>query len=279
MEKKTQEQVVVIRPRVGLQSLRLGEVWDHRDLLFLLARRDISSRYKQTLLGVAWAVFQPVMTVVIFSIVFGTLGKLPSEGKPYSVFVFTAIVVWQYFANATSNCANSLWGANAPLLTKIYFPRLILPLYSVLPPLLDFAIALCVLLAFMSFHQIYVSWTIILVPFLIGLSLMFALGIGLWWSALGAEYRDVRHALPVFIQVMLYASPVAYSTTLIPEEWRTFYALNPIVTVIEGVRQCMLGTRILTTEMIMASCIVAFITLLSGSFIFRQLERKLADVV
>lgn len=277
--KSNSEHVTVVKPRSGFESFRLGDVWEYRELLFLLARRDVSSRYKQTAIGVAWAVFQPVMTMIVFSTVFGALGKMPSDGKPYPVFTFTAMIPWQCFSSATSNCASSLWGTNAPLLSKVYFPRLVLPLSSVLPPLLDFAIAFVVLLVLMLMYGIIPGWKVVFLPFYLAMGIGLALGLGLWWTALGAEYRDIRHALPVFLQVLLYASPIAYSTTMIPVQWRLLYAVNPMVSVIEGFRECLLGTQVLTNDMILVSAVTTILTLISGAFVFRQLERKLADVI
>lgn len=230
-------------------------------------------------MGIAWAILQPVMMMVVFSAVFGFLGKLPSEGRPYPVFAYVGMLPWQYFASATLQGSLSLWGNNTTLLTKVYFPRMILPVSAIIPPLLDFGVAFVVLLFLMLYYGIVPGWKVVLLPLYMGLAVFFSLGLSLWWSAMGAEYRDVRHVFPVILQLWLYVSPVAYSASMIPEVWRTVYALNPMVSVVEGFRECLLGTSSLSTEMLLASCFTCLSVLISGAFVFRQLERKLADVV
>lgn len=271
--------ITLIRPRHGWLALELEELWEFRHLITVLAWRDISSRYRQTLMGIGWAILQPVVMMLVFTVIFGMLGKLPCDGKPYPVFAYIGMLPWQYFSQAASQSALSLWGSNAPLLSKVYFPRLILPLAGVLVPLLDFVIALVVLIFLMMFYGLQVSPTVLLLPLYFLLAVCSALGIGMWWAALGAEYRDIRHALPLIFQVWLYLSPVAYSTSMIPAQWRTLYAINPMVSVIEGFRFCLLGSGVLTSQMLLVSSVSALACLLGGAFAFRQVEKTLTDTL
>lgn len=274
-----QDRVIVVKPSRGFQYLQLHELWLYRDLIAVLAWRDVSSRYKQTVLGIGWAIFQPMIMMFVMTIIFGNLGKLPSEGKPYPLFAYTGMLPWQYFATASVGSATCLWGANAPLLSKVYFPRLVLPLSATLPALLDLAAAFTALFAMMIYYGVVPQWKVVFLPLYILLALLTTLGLGLWFSAVGVEYRDMRHMLPLFIQTCLYASPVAYSTTMIPQQWQVLYAINPMVSVIEGFRDSLLGTGVLTAEMLLASVTSAGVILVTGAIAFRQLECKFADMV
>jgi len=269
---------LVIEPSRGWVSLRLRELWDYRELLFFLAWRDVTVRYKQAALGVAWAVLQPLLTMVIFSVIFGQLARLPSDGIPYPVFSYVALLPWQLFAGALQRAGTSLVG-NANLLTKVYFPRLIIPISAVAAGLVDFAIAFVVLLGLMLWYKITPTWAILWLPLLVVLALLTALAVGLWLSALNVQYRDVQHAIPFLIQAWMYASPVAYSAGLIPSgKWRILYGLNPLAGVIQGFRWALLGGKP-PDELMLVSVVMVIVLLVTGLFYFRRMERTFADVV
>ena len=269
---------LVIEPSRGWVSLRLRELWDYRELLFFLAWRDVAVRYKQAALGVAWAVLQPLLTMVIFSVIFGQLARLPSDGIPYPVFSYVALLPWQLFAGALQRAGTSLVG-NANLLTKVYFPRLIIPISAVAAGLVDFAIAFVVLLGLMLWYKITPTWAILWLPLLVVLALLTALAVGLWLSALNVQYRDVQHAIPFLIQAWMYASPVAYSAGLIPSgKWRILYGLNPLAGVIQGFRWALLGGKP-PDELMLVSVVMVIVLLVTGLFYFRRMERTFADVV
>ena len=269
---------LVIEPSRGWVSLRLRELWAYRELLFFLAWRDVTVRYKQAALGVAWAVLQPLLTMVIFSVIFGQLARLPSDGIPYPVFSYVALLPWQLFAGALQRAGTSLVG-NANLLTKVYFPRLIIPISAVAAGLVDFAIAFVVLLGLMLWYKITPTWAILWLPLLVVLALLTALAVGLWLSALNVQYRDVQHAIPFLIQAWMYASPVAYSAGLIPSgKWRILYGLNPLAGVIQGFRWALLGGKP-PDELMLVSVVMVIVLLVTGLFYFRRMERTFADVV
>jgi lipopolysaccharide transport system permease protein len=269
---------VIIRPRHGWVALSLVDLWRYRELLFILAWRDIKVRYKQTFLGVLWAVIQPFVAMVVFSIFFGKLAKMPSDGIPYPVFVYCGLLPWQLFARAMTESAGSVTG-NQALITKVFFPRILIPFSTVLPGLVDFFIALAILGGLMAYFGIAPSLQIILVlPFLV-LALVIALGVGLWFSALNVKYRDVRYTVPFLVQIWMFATPVVYPSSLLAEPWRTIYGLNPMVGVVEGFRWAMLGTENPPTNAIWLSVGVAALIFLSGLFYFRQMERNFADKI
>lgn len=270
--------VKIIRPTKGWVSLRLREIWEYRELLYFLLWRDIKVRYKQTLLGAAWAVIQPFMTMVVFSIFFGRLARVPSDGIPYPLFSFAALVPWTFFANGLSHSSNSLVGS-AHLITKVYFPRLIIPLAAVFSGVIDFVIAFGVLLLMMLYYGFGPSIPAILIPLLFVLALISALGFGLWLSALNVKYRDVRYIVPFLVQFWMLATPIAYPSSLLGERWRALYALNPMVGVVEGFRWALLGTRTNPDLLALVSTATAIIVLISGAFYFRRMERTFADVV
>lgn len=269
--------VTIIRPSQGWVSLKLHELWEYRELLYFLTWRDVKVRYKQTALGAAWAIIQPLFTMVVFSLFFGRLAGIPSDGVPYPIFSYTALLPWSYFAQALTQSSNSLVGS-ANLLSKVYFPRLVIPLSAVLGGVLDFAIAFVVLLGMMVFYQIAPTPAIALLPLFLLLALVTALGVGLWLSALNVEYRDVRYTLPFLTQFWLFATPVAYPSSLLSEPWRTIYGVNPMVGVVEGFRWALLGTNP-PGPMLLVSAAVAIALLVSGAFYFRRMERTFADVV
>lgn len=270
---------IKIRPSKGWVSLRLKDLWEYHELLFFLAWRDIQIRYKQTILGAAWAVIQPFMTMVVFSIFFGKLAKIPSDGIPYPIFAYTALVPWTFFANALSQASNSLLGSSN-LIKKVYFPRLIIPISAVMSGILDFAISFLVLIGMMFFYGIVPSPDhLIWIPAFTLLALTSALGVGFWLSAINAEYRDIRHAVPFLIQFWLFATPVAYPASLVQEPWRTIYGLNPMVGVIEGFRWALLGSDSGMQGPLMMSGIVSVTLLVSGAFYFRRMEKNFADLI
>jgi lipopolysaccharide transport system permease protein len=269
--------VVRIRPTRGWVSLNLRELWHYRELLYFLTWRDIKVRYKQTALGAAWAIIQPLMTMVAFSLFFGQLGKIPSDGVPYPVFSYVGLLPWTFFANALGQASASLVG-NANLISKVYFPRLVVPISSVLSGVIDFGIAFVVLIGLMAYFQLAPTLAaVLLIPFLV-LALVTALGVGLWLSALNVEYRDVRYAVPFLTQFWLFATPVAYPSSLLPEPWRTLYGLNPMAGVVEGFRWALLGTNP-PGPMLVVSVAAAIVLLVTGAFYFRRMERMFADVV
>lgn len=262
----------------GWVPINFGELWQYRELLIFQAVRDIRVRYKQTFLGAAWAILQPVMSMVVFSLIFGKLAGLPSDGVPYPLFAFCALLPWQLFARALTISSQSLVG-NANLLTKVYFPRLILPLSSVISGLVDFAIAFVVLVGMMAYYDLFPGWFVITLPLFMILAIAAALSIGLWLSALNVKYRDIRYTLPYLSQLWLLASPVAYSSSLVPEKWQAVYGINPMVGVIEGFRWALLGKAVPFGPMMILSIVVTAILLVGGLFYFRRMEKTFADIV
>ncbi|MEM1177065.1 MAG: ABC transporter permease [Acidobacteriota bacterium] len=259
-------------------SLGLGELWQYRELLFFLTWRDIKVRYKQTVLGVLWAILQPLLTMVVFSLFFGGLAKIPSDGLPYPIFSFAALVPWTFFANALSQSSNSLVGS-ANLLRKIYFPRLVIPLSSVIAGAVDFILAFGVLLLMMAYFGIAPTINVVFLPLLLVLSTTTALGVGLWLSAMNVQFRDVRYTVPFATQLWLFATPIAYPSSLLAEKWQLVYSLNPMVGVVEGFRWALLGTETAPGPMIAVSALASLVLLVSGAFYFRRMERSFADLV
>lgn len=269
---------LIIKPSRGWVPIDLSAVWERRSLLYFLAWRDIKVRYKQTLLGAAWVILQPFLIMVVFSVVFGFLARVPSEGIPYPVFTFCALIPWQLVANAFNDAGNSL-AANQSLITKIYFPRLIIPLAAVLARLVDFAFALLVLLGMLFYYDLKLRSSIWALPFFVLLALSIGLGVGLWISSLSLRFRDVRQMIPFFTQIWFFSSPIAYSASLIPDDWRTIYNLNPMIGVIEGFRWSLLGKGNITGQALAMSMATVMLLLVSGLFYFRRVERTVADVV
>jgi lipopolysaccharide transport system permease protein len=274
----TQPPVLLIRPSQGWSALNLRDLWRYRELVFFLTWRDISVRYKQTVLGAAWAIIQPFFTMVVFSVFFGRLGKVPSDGIPYPLFAYCALLPWQLFAFSLTEASNSLV-ANERLITKVYFPRLAIPLSATLAGLVDFAIAFVVLLGMLIFYDIRPTAAICFLPLFVLLAIVTALGVGLWLSALNVQYRDVRYTIPFLTQVWLFSTPVAYPSSLIPEPWRALYGLNPMAGVVEGFRWALLGTGNAPGPLLAVSVLAALTVLVSGMFYFRRMERTFADIV
>jgi lipopolysaccharide transport system permease protein len=266
-----------IDPPRGWTSIGFRELWDYRELLYFLTLRDIKVRYKQTALGAAWAIIQPVFMMVVFSLFFGRLAKIPSDGIPYPIFTFCALLPWQLFAHALTESSNSLV-ANERLITKVYFPRLVVPMAAVLGGLVDFAVAFVILLAMMFYYGIVPTWAIVTLPAFILLAIMTALGVGLWLSALNVQYRDVRYTINFLIQFWLFATPVAYPSSIVPERWRVLYGLNPMAGVVEGFRWALLGNKP-PGAMLAVSVAVVIAILIGGLYYFRRMEQQFADVV
>jgi lipopolysaccharide transport system permease protein len=268
---------VTIRSGRAWSPLNLRELWAYRELLYFLTWRDVKVRYKQAALGVAWAVIQPLFTMLIFSVFFGRLAKVPSNGIPYPLFSYAALLPWTFFANAISNSANSLVGGSN-LITKVYFPRLLLPASEVAAGLVDFAIAFVVFVGMFVYYRVPITSDLLLLPVLIALTTVLALGVGLWMAAINVKYRDVRYALPFLIQLWLFASPVIYPSSLMPERWRWVLAINPMTGIIEGYRSALLG-QALSKGALAYSVLISFAILVGSAYSFRRMEKLFADVV
>lgn len=267
-----------IDPPKSWASIGLRELWDYRELLYFLTWRDIKVRYKQTALGAAWAVIQPFFMMVVFSLFFGKLAGVPSDGIPYPVFAFCGLLPWQLFAHALTESSNSLVG-NQNLITKVYFPRLVVPIAAVLGGVVDFAIAFVILLAMMFYFGIVPGWAIVTLPLFIVLAITTALAVGLWLSALNVKYRDVRYTINFLVQFWLFATPVAYPSSLIPVQWRWAYGLNPMAGVVEGFRWALLGKTDPPGALLAVSIAVVVLLLMGGLYYFRKMEQEFADVV
>lgn len=270
--------VVCIEPSRGWAALRLADVWAYRELLYFLIWRDIKVRYKQTVLGAGWAILQPFFTMVIFSIFFGRLAQMPSDGVPYPIFAYAALVPWTFFANGLTQAVNSVVGGSS-LIKKVYFPRIILPIAAVLAGVVDFLFAFAVLVGMALYYGVLPSWRILTLPCFVAMVVMAALSVALWLSALNVQYRDIRYIAPFIVQVWLFATPIAYPSSLLSEPWRTVYGLNPMVGVVEGFRWALLGTGTGPGPMIVVSSLVCLALLVGGAYYFRRVERTFADVI
>lgn len=270
---------LLIQPSKGWVSLQLRELWRYRELLYFLIWRDVKVRYKQTVIGATWAIIQPFMTMVVFSIFFGNLAKIPSDGIPYPIFSYTALVPWAFFANGLTTSSNSLVG-NSNLIKKIYFPRLVMPLSGVLAGLVDFILAFIVLIVMMLAFGIVPTINIIWLPMFLLLAFVTALGVGLWLSAMNVQFRDVRYVVPFLVQLWLFATPIAYPSSLITDPLlRLVYGLNPMTGVVEGFRWALLGVQTAPDPILLVSALAAIVVLISGAFYFRRMEKHFADVV
>jgi lipopolysaccharide transport system permease protein len=267
----------LIRPSRGWVPLNLRDLWQYRELLYFLTWRDIKVRYKQTVLGAAWAVLQPFLTMVVFSVFFGGLAKVPSDGIPYPIFSYCALLPWSYFSGALDRAGNSLVGSSN-LITKVYFPRLAIPISAVAAGLVDFGIAFVVLLGMMVYYGIAPTTAVFTLPFFLLLAVATALAVGLWLSALNVQYRDVRYTIPFLTQFWLFATPIAYPSSLVPEQWRAWYGLNPMAGVVEGFRWALLGKEP-PGPMLAVSIVVVALLLVGGLYYFRRMEKSFADVV
>jgi lipopolysaccharide transport system permease protein len=272
-----EQPLVRIRPSRGWIALNLRELWAYRELLFFLVWRDVKVRYKQTALGAAWAIIQPLFTMLLFTLLFGQLAGMPSDGMPYPLFAYAGLLPWTYFANAVTSSGNSLVG-NANLIGKIYFPRMAIPGATVLASLVDFGVAFTVLAGLMACYRVGLTWNLLLLPGLVVLLTLLALGVGMWMSALNVKYRDVRYALPFLIQLWMFASPIIYPTSLVADQWRWLLALNPLTGIIEGFRAALFG-RPLDGTALGLSAAVTLAVLVLAAYSFRRMERAFADVV
>ena len=270
--------VVVIRPSKRFAAFSFRDLWEYRELLFFLVWRDIKVRYKQTALGAGWAVIQPFMMMVVFSIFLGHLAKVPSDGVPYPLFAFAGLVPWTFFSQALGGTAGSLVG-NANLIGKVYFPRIIMPVAVAVSFLVDFVIALALLGGIMAWYGVAPNWHVVLLPLLAALALLTSLAVGIWLAALNVKYRDVRYALPFLVQLWLFATPVAYATSLVPERWRWVYALNPMAGVVEGFRWAIVDTDTAPGITLAVSTVATLAILVTGLAYFRKVERTFADVI
>ena len=266
-----------VEPTTGWVSLKLNELWRYRELLYFVVWRDVKIRYKQTALGAVWAIIQPFMTMVVFSLFFGKLAGMPSDGIPYPIWSYAGLLPWNYFSQSLTKSSNSLV-ASSHLITKVYFPRLVIPIGSVIAPLVDFAIAFIVFIGMMFFYNIHPTPGVLLLPLFLLLAMVTSLGVGLWFSALNVHFRDVQHIVPFLIQFWMFATPVVYPSSLLEEPWLTLFGLNPMSGVIEGFRWALLGTDP-PESMILLSAIVAISLLISGALYFRRMEKTFADVV
>jgi lipopolysaccharide transport system permease protein len=270
--------IVRIRPTTGWGVLNLAELWAYRDLLFILAGRDIKLRYKQTALGVIWVVLQPLLAALIFAVIFGRFAHLPSDGIPYLLFVFAGMLPWNYFSQALTRAGNSLI-TDSKLISKVYFPRLLIPTGSTIAILLDFSVSLVVLFILEAIYGFGPTWHIVFAPLFLIMTTVGALGVSFWLSALNVKYRDFVYALPFIVQIWMFASPVAYATKLLPTKYYVLYGLNPVVGYVEGFRWALLGRGTLSLPMVFSSVIVSCLLFVSGLLFFKRIEREFADVV
>jgi lipopolysaccharide transport system permease protein len=273
-----QRPVLRIEPSRGWVSLKLKEMWEYRELLYFLVWRDIKVRYKQTALGAVWAIIQPLFTMLVFSLFFGRLGKMPSDGIPYPIFSYAALVPWTFFAQGLTLASDSLVGS-ANLIRKVYFPRLVIPTSAVLAGVVDFTIAFSMLLVLMAYYGIVPTWNVLWLPALLLLALVTSLGVGLWLSALNVKFRDVKYMVPFVTQFWLFATPIAYPSSLLEQPWRTVYGLNPMAGVVEGFRWALLGTKTAPGSMLLVSACASLALLVGGAFYFRRMEKTFADTV
>jgi lipopolysaccharide transport system permease protein len=268
-----------LEPSRGWVSLKLDELWEYRELLFFLTWRDISVRYKQTILGSTWAILQPFMTMIVFSLFFGGLAQIPSDGIPYPIWSYTALVPWGLFANGLQMSSNSLVNSSN-LIKKVYFPRLVIPISSVLAGLVDFFLAFIVLILMLFVFRVVPNFNIIFLPYFVLLAFVTSLGAGLWLSAMNVQFRDIRYTLPFLSQFLMFLTPIAYPTSLIESDFlRALYSLNPMVGVVEGFRWAILGTDTSPNLVLVVSSIAALLLMVSGAFYFRRMEKAFADVV
>jgi lipopolysaccharide transport system permease protein len=278
-DQTTGADVTIVRPRAGWVALNLPELWHYRELLYFLVWRNIKVRYKQTLLGASWALIQPLATMVVFSIFFGRLAKVPSDGVPYPLFAYCGLLPWQLFSYAMTEASNSVVG-NQQLITKVYFPRLVVPISAVISGLVDFTISFSLLLLMMPFYGVMPTVRILVLPLFILFAIATALAIGLWLSALNVEYRDVRYTIPFLTQFWLLITPVAYPSSLVPAKWRALMGLNPMAGVVEGFRWALLGNSSSGSGALMMVSVVIVIALLFGGIVyFRRMETTFADLV
>jgi len=269
---------LIIKADKSLLSVDLKELWDYRELLYFLVWRDVKIRYKQTYIGILWAIIQPLFTMIVFTIFFGRIAKIPSEGVPYPIFSYSGLLLWIYFSQAMSNSSNSLVG-NTNLISKVYFPRIIVPLSSSLSGIFDYFIAVSILILMMFYYGIYPGISILLLPFVLLMTFIVSTGFGLWLSSLNVKYRDIRYALPFAIQLMLFITPVIYPTDFIPEKFRWIMYLNPMSGLIDTHRACFLDYRTINWEQLIISSLIGLLIFVSGLYYFKKTERFFADYI
>ena len=274
----TSGKLSIIVPRKGWIPIDLKEIWKYRELLYFLTKRDIKVRYKQTVLGGLWAIIQPLFTMIVFTLFFGKLAKVPSDGIPYPIFVYAGLLPWTYFANALAASGNSLVGSQN-LITKVYFPRIIIPASASLAGILDFFIAMLVLGVLMIYYQFFPGIEILIFPCLVGLTFMCSVGVGLWLSALNVEYRDIRYAIPFLVQIWMFISPVIYPVSLVKEKYQWLLAINPMGGVINAYRASLIGHKTIDWTLLGISAVIIVLIFLSGVYYFRRMEKSFADVV
>lgn len=270
--------VMQIVPSQGWVSLKLRELWNYRELLGFLVWRDIKVRYKQTALGAAWAILQPLFTMLVFSVFFGRLAKIPSDGIPYPVFAYAALVPWTFFAQSLAQSSDSLVGSSN-LIKKVYFPRLVIPIATVTAGLVDFCLSFSVLLVLMAINGIWPTLNFVFLPLFLLLTVTTSLGVGLWLSSMNVKFRDVKYTVPFLVQFWMFATPIVYPSSLLPEPWRTVYGINPMVGVVEGFRWALLGTKTTPGPMVAVSAVMAILILVGGAYYFRRMEKTFADTV
>lgn len=277
-EHKASRTVLRLEPSKGWVSIKFRELWEYRELLYFLIWRDIKVRYKQTALGAAWAIIQPFFTMLVFSLFFGRLAKVPSDGIPYPVFSYSALVPWTFFSQGLIQSSDSLVG-QSNLIKKVYFPRLCIPIGTVLAGVVDFCLAFAVLLVMMLYYRVIPTFNMLWLPLLLLLAITTSLGVGLWLSALNVKYRDVKYVVPFIAQFWMFATPIAYPSSLLSEPWRTIYGLNPMAGVIEGFRWALLGTNTRPGPIVLVSAAVSLLILVGGALYFRRMEKTFADIV
>jgi len=275
---RNQKPTLRIRPTKGWAALNVGELWRYRDLLWILVNRDIKLLYKQTALGFGWVALQPLIGANILALIFGRFAKLPSDGAPYLLFVFCGLTAWTYFSNSMQRASNSLI-RNSQLVSKVYFPRMLIPLATMFAVLVDFAVMIVMLFIFMGFYRVPATFRLLAIPGFLLLMMLAATGVALWFSAVSVKYRDTSYALPFFAQIWMYASPVVYPTSMVPAQWQSLFALNPAVGFVEGFRWAVLGHSALNLNILLLTITMSLFLLFSGAFFFRRVERGFADII
>jgi len=275
---QNQKPTLRIRPTKGWAALNVGELWRYRDLLWILVNRDIKLLYKQTALGFGWVALQPLIGANILALIFGRFAKLPSDGAPYLLFVFCGLTAWTYFSNSMQRASNSLI-RNSQLVSKVYFPRMLIPLATMFAVLVDFAVMIVMLFIFMGFYRVPATFRLLAIPGFLLLMMLAATGVALWFSAVSVKYRDTSYALPFFAQIWMYASPVVYPTSMVPAQWQSLFALNPAVGFVEGFRWAVLGHSALNLNILLLTIAMSLFLLFSGAFFFRRVERGFADII
>lgn len=270
--------VVIIEPSKTWVPLKLRDLWEYRELLFFLTWRDVKVRYKQTLLGAAWAILQPLLTMLIFTLLFGGLAGIQTGGIPYPLFAFGGLLIWTFFSNSVTNSGNSLVGSSN-LITKIYFPRMIIPMAAVGAGLVDFILAFLIQAVLMAYYRVQVTWALVMIPPLALLAALLAVGVGMWLSALNVKYRDIRYAIPFLVQIWMFASPIIYPVSMLPAKWRWVFMLNPLTGIIQNFRIALFGNQSFEWNSLLISVAITLAVLVYSAFSFRRMERHFADII